>query len=53
MYQLDSDAYNCSAEQAKQRWTAEGLFGRVLNTPSLQGEIKPMRGSCETVFVAI
>ena len=39
MYQLDADAYNCSAEQARLRWTAEGLFGNVVQTPSLQGEL--------------
>ena len=38
-YQLDPGAYNCSAKEARLRWPAEAIFGRVLNTPSLQGTI--------------
>ena len=38
-YQLDPGAYNCSAKEARLRWPAEAIFGRVLNTPSLKGTI--------------
>ena len=38
-YQLDPGAYNCSAKEARLRWPAEAIFGRVMNTPSLKGTI--------------
>ena len=38
-FQLDPGAYNCSAQEARLRWPAEAIFGRVLHAPSLQGTI--------------
>ena len=34
-HQLDETEYTCSAKQARKRWTAEGVFGFIMNTPSL------------------
>jgi len=40
-HQLDRDEYACSAEQARNRFTAEVLFGQIVaQTPSLQKKIR-------------
>ena len=38
-HQLDEGEFTCSASQARNRWPAEAIFGRVLNAPALQGTI--------------
>ena len=38
-HQLDETEYTCSAKQARKRWTAEGVFGFIMNTPSLNRRI--------------
>ena len=37
--QSDDEEYECSAAEARERWTAETLFTFVTDTPSLKGVI--------------
>ena len=37
--QLDQAEFTCSATQARNRWPAKAIFGRVLEAPALQGTI--------------
>ena len=37
--QLDDEQYECSAAEARERWTAETLFTFITDTPSLNGVI--------------
>ena len=39
LHQLDAEELTCSAAQARRRWTAEGVFARVVNCPALKNSL--------------